>query len=145
MQALRIARPTDQLDVVAAFYRDGVGLVELSRFEAPPRPSGAQVGDGAGHEGFSGRILGRPDLAWHLELVTGGGHTYGRAPNAEHLLAIYHADPTSHEVAVDRIAAAGGVPTTHPNPWWNDHASTWLDPDGYPLALVPTPWHPRGP
>lgn len=131
MQALRIARPTDQLDVVAAFYVDGVGLVELSRFED--------------HAGFSGRILGRPDLPWHLELVTSDGHAYGRAPNLEHLLAIYHDDPTSHEVAVDRIEAAGGVPATHPNPWWNQRASTWLDPDGYPVALVPTPWTPRTP
>ena len=126
MQALRIARPTDQLEVVATFYRDTVGLVELSRFD--------------GHAGFSGRILGRADLGWHLELVTAAGERYGGAPTPEHLLAIYHDDPTSYEVAVDRIEAAGGVSTTHPNPWWNTHASTWLDPDGYPVALVPTPW-----
>lgn len=126
MQALRIARPTDQLDVVSRFYRDGVGLDELSRFDD--------------HDGVSGRILGHRDLPWHLELVTSPGHTYGRAPDPEHLLAIYHDSHEAFTDAVVRIEAAGGVRTTHPNPWWNRHAVTYLDPDGHAVALVPTPW-----
>ncbi|WP_207796661.1 VOC family protein [Sphingomonas oleivorans] len=32
---LRVARPTDDLEAVIRFYRDGPGLEELSRFENP--------------------------------------------------------------------------------------------------------------
>jgi len=38
---VRIARPTDQLDAVIAFYRDGLGL--------------EQVGEFNDHEGYDGR------------------------------------------------------------------------------------------
>jgi hypothetical protein len=30
---VRVARPTDRLDEVVRFYRDGLGLLELGRFE----------------------------------------------------------------------------------------------------------------
>ena len=34
---IRIARPTDRLDEVVAFYRDGLGLAELGGFARPRR------------------------------------------------------------------------------------------------------------
>ena len=43
---IRIARPTDRLDEVVAFYRDGLGLPELYRF--------------AGHDGYDGVMIGLP-------------------------------------------------------------------------------------
>ena len=52
---VRIARPTHQLDKVVAFYRDGLGLRELSRFE--------------GHDGYDGVMLGLPGLTYHLEFT----------------------------------------------------------------------------
>ena len=42
---LRVARPTNDLDAVVGFYRDGLGLQELYRFE--------------NHAGFDGVMLGR--------------------------------------------------------------------------------------
>ena len=44
--AVRVARPTDQLDEVVRFYREGLGLPELDRF--------------AGHVGYRGVLLGLP-------------------------------------------------------------------------------------
>ncbi len=126
MQALRIARPTDDLDGVGAFYRDGLGLDVLASF--------------AGHDGFDGLVLGRPDLAWHLELVHRHGHPAGPCPDPEHLLAVYHDSPAAHAEAVARVEAAGGRRWTHPNPWWGAHGTVVLDPDGYPLVLVASAW-----
>jgi SAM-dependent methyltransferase len=130
VQALRVARPTDQLEVVAAFYRDGLGLAELARFDD--------------HDGFSGRVLGRADLGWHLELVAREGHLAGGAPDREHLLALYHDTPARQAAAVERTLAAGGEEVEHPNPYWNRHGRTVLDPDGYPVVLVAAPWGPAG-
>ena len=42
---LRVVRPTDQMDAVVAFYRDGLGFPELTRF--------------SDHDGFDGAILER--------------------------------------------------------------------------------------
>ena len=51
---LRVARPTDDLEAVARFYRDGLGFAELYRF--------------ADHDGFDGVMLGLPGAPYHLEL-----------------------------------------------------------------------------
>ena len=40
---MRVARPTDHLEDVVRFYRDGVGLIEIGSFED--------------HEGFDGEML----------------------------------------------------------------------------------------
>jgi catechol 2,3-dioxygenase-like lactoylglutathione lyase family enzyme len=57
---VRIARPTDQLDEVVRFYREGLGLPELDRF--------------AGHAGYRGVLLGLPGTWYHLEFTQ---HDYG--------------------------------------------------------------------
>ena len=46
VRQVRVARPTDRLEEVVAFYRDGLGLAELDRFQ--------------GHDGYSGIMLGLP-------------------------------------------------------------------------------------
>ena len=102
LRSVRIARPTDQLDEVAAFYRHALGLQQLARFDD--------------HDGFDGIVLGRDDLDWHLELVHRHGHPVGDAPNAEHLLAVFHDTAQEYEAAVARTRAAGGRPTVHLNP-----------------------------
>ena len=72
---VRFARPTDRLDEVVRFYRDGLGLEELARF--------------ADHDGFDGVILGEPGGAWHIELTHAQGHVAGRAPTQDNLLVFY--------------------------------------------------------
>jgi hypothetical protein len=58
---LRVARPSDDLDGILRFYRDGLGLTLLYEF--------------ADHDGFAGVMLGRagapiisnpPNAAWEL-------------------------------------------------------------------------------
>jgi hypothetical protein len=48
---LRVARPTDNLDVVVRFYRDGLGFTVLAEFN--------------GHDGFDGVMLGHKGAAYH--------------------------------------------------------------------------------
>jgi hypothetical protein len=52
---VRIARPTDRVDAVVRFYRDGLGLPELYRF--------------ADHDGYDGVMLGLPGRSYHLEFT----------------------------------------------------------------------------
>jgi catechol 2,3-dioxygenase-like lactoylglutathione lyase family enzyme len=78
---LRVARPTDKLDAVVHFYRDGLGLAILYHFE--------------NHEGFDGVMLGRKGAPYHLEFTHAKGHKAGRAPTADNLLVFYLPDRRS--------------------------------------------------
>ncbi len=69
---LRIARPTDRLEAVTRFYRDGLGFEVLGGFQ--------------GHGEFDGVMLGHPAAPWHLEFTHAHGHEAGRAPTQDHLL-----------------------------------------------------------
>jgi catechol 2,3-dioxygenase-like lactoylglutathione lyase family enzyme len=123
---LRIARPTDQLDAVVRFYRDGLG------FEV--------VGGFRDHDGFDGVMLGHPGGAYHLELTSQRGVTVGRAPNAESLLVLYLPDAQEWSRAVARFEVLGLSPVKSHNPYWDAHGVTFEDPDGYRVVLARQAW-----
>jgi catechol 2,3-dioxygenase-like lactoylglutathione lyase family enzyme len=123
--AVRVARPTRDLDAAAAFYRDLVGLPVLGSFDD--------------HEGFSGLILGLPDASRQLELVA-SPHAEP-APTAEDQLVLYLGSAERVEETAARIRAAGHEPSTSPNPYWaSAGAVCFVDPDGYWLVLSPQSW-----
>jgi catechol 2,3-dioxygenase-like lactoylglutathione lyase family enzyme len=121
---LRVARHTQRLDEIAAFYRDGIGLPEIGGF--------------LGHQGYDGVFLAVPGTEAHLEFTAGGDHD-APAPNPESLLVLYLGD----RAAVDAVAARLAVPAVAPaNPYWADHGLTFEDPDGFRVVLVPEVWQP---
>ncbi|MBW8813615.1 MAG: VOC family protein [Caulobacterales bacterium] len=123
---LRIARPTDDLDALLAFYRDGLGLDVLARFED--------------HDGFDGVMLGRPDAPYHFEFTRARGHLAGRAPSAEHLVVFYLPERAAWEAAVARMRGAGFEPVAPFNPYWAVRGLTFEDPDGYRVVLENGGW-----
>jgi len=118
---LRIARHTDQLDAVVAFYRDAIGLRELGGFRD--------------HAGYDGTFLEVPGTGAHLELTSGGEHG-APAPHPESLLVLYLGD----QAAVRTVAARLGDPVAPANPYWAEHGLTFADPDGFRVVLVPERW-----
>ena len=123
---IRIARPTDNLEAVAEFYRDGLGLEELFRF--------------AGHDGFDGIMLGLPGASYHLEFTHARGHNVGRAPTAENLLVFYLPEEQKWRAAVARLAELGHKPVPSFNPYWERDGLTFEDPDGYRVVLQREQW-----
>jgi catechol 2,3-dioxygenase-like lactoylglutathione lyase family enzyme len=119
---VRVARHTDRLAQVTAFYRDGLGLREAGGF--------------ADHDGYDGVFLEIPGTGAHLELTTGGGHR-APDPHPETLLVLYLGD----DAAVRAVAARlGGDPVETANPYWAEHGLTFEDPDGFRVVLVPEAW-----
>jgi len=123
---LRIARPTNDLDAMMVFYRDGLGLSELYRFE--------------NHDGFDGVMLGRPGESYHLEFTRTHGHDAGRAPGKDNLLVFYLPDRADWEAAVLRMRQHGFSPVRSFNPFWDMHGVTFEDCDGYRVVLQNTDW-----
>lgn len=121
---VRVARPTDKLAEVVRFYRDGIGLPELTSF--------------TGHAGYDGVILGLPDATCQLEFTRHEAGSPCPAPSEDNLLVLYIPERS----AVDRIAArlaALGYPAVPPeNPYWAAQGITVADPDGWRIVLMNT-------
>lgn len=126
---LRVARPTDNLEAVTRFYRDGLDFEVLYRFED--------------HDGFDGVMLGHPRGAYHLEFTRRAGHQAGRAPSRDNLLVFYLPDAVAWGRAVGRLESAGYRAVKSFNPYWDRNGRTFEDPDGYRVVLQHDEWPSR--
>ena len=118
---LRVARPTNAIEPLLAFYCAGLGFAELGHFE--------------GHDGFDGVMLGHPSWPYHLEFTIERGHVAPRSNSPEILLILYLPGKASWQAAVDRMTTAGVLPVSANNPYWDRLGTTFEDPDGYRVVL----------
>jgi catechol 2,3-dioxygenase-like lactoylglutathione lyase family enzyme len=123
---LRVARPSDNPQELIRFYRDGLGLQVLFRFE--------------NHEGFDGVMLGCSAAPYHFEFTHAHGHSAGRAPSQDDLLVFYLPDRKEWEAAVQSMRNAGFEPVPSFNPYWDRNGVTFEDPDGYRIVLQNSSW-----
>lgn len=125
---LRVARPTEHMDEVVRFYRDGLGFHVIGSFED--------------HDGFDGVMLGHSGQQYHLEFTRKRGHFPGRAPTAENLLVFYLPDSETWATAVARMHSCGYASVRPFNPYWEHNGTTFEDPDGYRVVLAKARWSP---
>ena len=118
---VRIARPTDQLDRVVGFYRDGLGLTEIYRF--------------TGHDGYDGVMLGLPGTQYHLEFTQRAGDGPCLAPSRDNLIVLYIPDRGELERLQKRLEALGYPEVPPENPYWLGQSVTISDPDGWRVVL----------
>ncbi|MDN4630445.1 VOC family protein [Sphingomonas sp. PsM26] len=123
---LRVARPTDNLDALLPFYRDGLGLRILYRF--------------ADHDGFDGIMLGSRGAPYHFEFTKAHGHIAGRSPTQDNLLVFYLPLVEEWQAAVDRLNAAGFPAVPAFNAYWDQQGRTFEDPDGYRVVIQNAAW-----
>ncbi|MCP2260421.1 putative conserved protein PhnB, glyoxalase superfamily [Streptoalloteichus tenebrarius] len=122
---VRVARPTDRLDEVVRFYRDGLGLPELFRF--------------SGHDGYDGVMLGLPGASYHLEFTSHVDGSPCPAPTADNLLVLYFDGERDRDAVAARLTALGHPVVPSENPFWDKHgAVTVEDPDGWRVVLATT-------
>jgi catechol 2,3-dioxygenase-like lactoylglutathione lyase family enzyme len=123
---LRVARPSDNLDAVVKFYRDGLGFTVLYEF--------------TDHDDFDGVMLGHPGAEYHLEFTRKEGHKAGKAPTEENLLVFYFPDDAEWKRAVDQMERHGHRSVKSFNPYWDRKGKTFEDPDGYRVVLQHATW-----
>jgi catechol 2,3-dioxygenase-like lactoylglutathione lyase family enzyme len=121
---VRIARPTDRLKEVVAFYEQGLGLPRLCAFE--------------GHAGYDGVVLGLPGCEYHLEFTQHEAGSACPAPSRDNLLVLYVPDPVELEQVRGRLEALGHHLVEPENPYWRDKGFTFEDPDGWRVVLCQT-------
>jgi catechol 2,3-dioxygenase-like lactoylglutathione lyase family enzyme len=115
---LRVARHTDRLAELTAWYRDRVGLPVTGGFQD--------------HDGYDGVFLEIPGADAELEL-TSGGELPAPSPHPETLLVLYCSDEQERAALAARI---GQTPVTPSNPYWVQHGIAFADPDGFQLILA---------
>ncbi|MES2380818.1 MAG: VOC family protein [Bacteroidota bacterium] len=122
---IRIARPTNQLDALTRFYKDGLLFNEIGSF--------------TNHDGYNGIMLGMPDASVHLEFTQ---HIHGSpcpAPTKDNLLVLYFNTSTDRDLYVDRLTQMD-YPIVEPeNSYWLANGITIADPDGWRVVLVNKP------
>ncbi|GGF04342.1 VOC family protein [Hymenobacter cavernae] len=123
---LRVARPTNNIEALLPFYRDGLGLEVLYRFED--------------HNGFDGVMLGHLGFPYHFEFTHLRGHLVAGAPSPDNLLVFYLPDLGMWQQAVDRMRQHGFEPIVAYNPYWDKHGLTFEDEDGYRVVLQQGEW-----
>ncbi len=121
---VRIARPTDRLDEVVRFYRDGLGLSEIGSFED--------------HAGYTGVMLGLPDRSVHLEFTHREDGSPCPAPTKDNLLILYIPDAEERDRLAGALKALGHEPVSPENPYWAAKGLTFVDPDGWRVVLMQT-------
>ena len=123
---IRIARPTDQLDLVSQFYIQVLGFELLGEFRD--------------HDGFDGVMVGHSDAPYHLEFTQNSQHPVGRAPSKDHLLVIYVSDKRRWTEIIGKIKDSGAKEVQSFNPYWDRHGRTFEDPDGYRIVIQHGSW-----
>ena len=123
---MRIARPTDHLDLVVEMYRNGLGFEKLGSFED--------------HDGFDGVMLGQKGSGYHLEFTHHRGHQVGRAPTKDNLLVFYISDEAEWITRCEQMRRAGFADVPSYNPYWDRQGKTFEDSDGYRVVLQNSRW-----
>ena len=118
---VRIARPTDRLDEVVRFYRDGLGLSVIGEFRD--------------HAGYDGVMLGLPDHNFHLEFTSHEAGSPCPAPSCDNLLVLYFDDRSGIDDVAERLAAMGYPAVAPDNQYWAGKSITIEDPDGWRIVL----------
>ena len=119
----RSARPTDRLGDLRRFYVDGLRLPVLAEW--------------AGHEGYDGLVVG--ESGWQAEFVHESARPAPPAPSLEHLLVFYVADRAALAERAAAMDLAGWPRGTPANPYWTRCGVTYVDPDGYHVAVAVPP------
>src|SRR5579863_2901287 len=123
---LRVVRPSDNLEALLRFYREGHGLTLLYRFDD--------------HDWFSGIMLGGEHAPYHFAFTRARGHVAGRAPTRDNLLVFFLPDAEEWRAAVQRMRDTGFEPVPSFNPYWDRDGVTFEDPDGYRVVLQREAW-----
>jgi hypothetical protein len=118
----RIARHTNDLEIIKIFYVDVLGLSFLGNFE--------------NHEGYDGIFIGNTDSDWHLEFTKSNEKTI-RKFDEDDLLVFYPKTKLEYDSLTNKLLNNRVQTVIAKNNYWNNNGKMYLDPDGFRIVISP--------
>lgn len=119
---LRVARHTNNLEKIEAFY------VNILGFE--------RLGDFQNHNNYDGVFIGKPDLDWHFEF-TESNDKANHHFDEDDILVLYPTTILKYNDMLNSVLNNNISTITSKNPYWNENGKMFLDPDGYRIVISP--------
>lgn len=119
---LRIARHTNKIKELAAFYTTIIGLKITGHFEQ--------------HEGYDGIFLGKDEQQWELEFTTSEEPIHSKY-DEDDLVVFYPESQEEYDTILSRIHMHHLEISKAKNPYWNANGILIHDPDGFGVIISP--------
>nr|WP_294938862.1 VOC family protein [uncultured Flavobacterium sp.] len=117
---LRVARHTDDLEKIKAFYVGILGFEVLGSFE--------------NHASYDGIFIGKPGSDWHLEF-TKSGKKANHFSDEDDILVLYPETISEYNQLITNLLHNNISTITPNNPYWNVNGKMILDPDGFRIII----------
>ncbi|OOG62585.1 VOC family protein [Flavobacterium sp. A45] len=117
---LRVARHTNDLDKIEAFYINILGFERLGGFQ--------------NHNNYDGIFIGKSGLDWHFEFTQSKekvNHTF----DEDDIIVLYPATILEFDVFFNRLIDNNISILPSKNPFWNQNGKMFLDPDGFRIVV----------
>ncbi|MEP6803056.1 MAG: VOC family protein [Flavobacterium sp.] len=119
---LRVARHTDNLEVIEDFYVNILGFERLGGFE--------------NHNNYDGVFIGKSGLDWHFEFTQSdkkAKHTF----DEDDVIVFYPKTILDYNDLIKKLLQYNISTINAINPFWNENGKMFLDPDGYRIVISP--------
>lgn len=116
---LRVARHTSDLDAMARFYKDVIGLEITGQF--------------TDHDGYNGIFLSHPDTNWEIEF-TSNSEVSKSIFDEDDLLVFYFSEQEFINIRAN-IESLNISMHHAKNPYWNKNGILIKDPDGFGVII----------
>jgi catechol 2,3-dioxygenase-like lactoylglutathione lyase family enzyme len=119
---LRVARHTNNLEKIEAFYVNILGFERLGGFQ--------------NHNNYDGVFIGKSDLDWHFEF-TESNDKANHHFDEDDIIVLYPTTILEYNNLLDSVSNNNISIITSKNPYWNENGKMLLDPDGYRIVISP--------
>ncbi|MFH6962894.1 VOC family protein [Flavobacterium plurextorum] len=119
---LRVARHTDNLEIIENFY------INILSFE--------RLGDFQNHKDYDGVFIGKTGLDWHFEFTQSkvkANHSF----DEDDVIILYPKTILDYNELIDKLEHHNISTITAVNPFWNENGKMFQDPDGYRIVISP--------
>lgn len=119
---LRVARHTNNLEKIEAFYVNVLGFERLGSFQ--------------NHNNYDGIFIGKSDLDWHFEF-TESNDKANHHFDEDDIIVLYPTTILEYNNLLDSVSNNNISIITSKNTYWNENGKMFLDPDGYRIVISP--------
>jgi len=119
---LRVARHTNDLEIIENFYVDILGFERLGGFQ--------------NHNNYDGVFIGKPGLDWHFEFTQSkikANHTF----DEDDVIVLYPKTISDYNDLTKKLLQYSVSIINAINPFWNENGQMFQDPDGYRIVISP--------